>query len=82
MPPTLKKLGGNFALGLFVCQAFETSHIFGTMYARILKFCICIAYEKLPDPFFFFVFFFLFCQILHGELVPFWDLGILGMKIL
>ena len=39
----------------FVCfSAFETSHIFGTMYARILKFHICIAYEKLAEPYFFF----------------------------
>ena len=35
-------------------SAFATSHIFGTMYARVLKFHICIAYEKLADLIFFF----------------------------
>ena len=57
MPPTSEKLGGHYALDLSVflsvrpsvCHAFETSHIFGTMYARILKFHICIAYEKFAD---------------------------------
>ena len=27
-------------------ETFETSHIFRTMYARILKFHICVAYKK------------------------------------
>ena len=40
----MKKLGGHIALGLSVhrsvCQAFETSHSFGNMYAKILKFYI------------------------------------------
>ena len=31
-------------------HTFQTSHIFGTMYARILKLHICIAYEKLAAP--------------------------------
>ena len=75
MPPTLKKLGGHIAKGLsvcmpsihlFVCYAFETSHIFGTMYARILNFYICVAYEKLSDPYFYFSFY----LILHGEVRP------------
>ena len=46
---------------LSVCQAFKTSHIIGTMYARILKFYICIAYEKLAYPYFF-----SFIQIPYG----------------
>ena len=29
-----------------VCHVFETPHIFGTIYARVLKFHICIAYKK------------------------------------
>ena len=47
-PPTLKNV----------------SHIFGTMHARIWKFHVCIAYEKLADRYLFIFFF--FCQILHG----------------
>ena len=35
-----------------VLHAFETAHILGTMYARNLKFRICIAYETLADPYF------------------------------
>ena len=59
--------------GLSVCpivrHGFETPHIFGTMYARILKFHMCIAYEKLADPYCFFPF-------LHGGVrLPFSDLG-------
>ena len=37
----LKKLGGHIAFGVSVC--LYSSHILGTMYARILKFHICIA---------------------------------------
>ena len=64
-------MGGHIALGLSVCQSvhhtFETCHIFGTMYARILKFHTCIAYEKLAGPYFF-----SFCQLLRGGvMVPF-----------
>ena len=33
-----------YCFGKSVCH--ETSHIFGTMYARILKFHVCFAYEK------------------------------------
>ena len=44
-------------------HAFETSHIFRIMYARILKFHVCIAYEKLPDSYFFFFFLVRFCTV-------------------
>ena len=47
-------------------HAFETSHIFGTVNARILKFHICIAYETLADQYLFF----LFCQIIRGGVRP------------
>ena len=38
---------------LSVLHAFETSHVFGTVYARILKFHVSTAYEKIADPYFF-----------------------------
>ena len=34
-----------------VHHAFAISHIFETMYFRILKLHICIAYDKLADPY-------------------------------
>ena len=87
MPTAWKNLGGHIALALSICpsvylfvfsfvhpfvhHSFVTSHIFGTMYCRILKFHICIGmialYEKLADLYFFFFF---FCQILHGGVTP------------
>ena len=80
MPPTPKKLGGHIALGLsvrpFAHHTFVTSHIFGTMYVRISKFHICIAYEKLADLYFF------FCSELHGGVMPLFRLGILANEIL
>ena len=36
-----------------VRHAFETSNIIGTVYARILKFHICIAYERFAEPYLF-----------------------------
>ena len=59
MPLTSTKLGGHIALGMScssVPHPFETSHIFGTMYARILKFHICIVHEKLAIRHVFFSF--------------------------
>ena len=40
-------------------------HTFRTMHAMILHLNICIAFEKLVD-----IFFFLFCLILHGGVMP------------
>ena len=37
-----------------MCDLAYVSHMFGTMYARVLKFYICVAYEKLADPYFVF----------------------------
>ena len=37
-------------------HAFEISHNFGAMYARILKFHMCIAYKILAGPYFLFLF--------------------------
>ena len=82
MPPTSKRLREHIAMAcptvrafvrLSVRHAFQTSHIFVTMYARILIFHICIANEKLAEPFFF-----LLSDTLWWSLGPFSDLGILA----
>ena len=56
--PTLKKLVGHIAFGLFMC-AFITliyaSCNFGTVHARVLKFHISIPHGKIADPYFFLV---------------------------
>ena len=69
MPTTSKKFGEHIALGLSVLPsvryAFEISHIFGTMYARILKFHICIAYETIAD-----LYGFIFNQTHQGGVRP------------
>ena len=62
MSPISKKLGGYISFGLSVRPSelsvrpffrFETSHIFGIIYARILKFQTCIADENSSAIFFF-----------------------------
>ena len=56
MPRTLKQLEGHVALGLSVrpfvhpaiLHTFETSHVFGDMYARVLKFVHALLMKKKP----------------------------------
>ena len=43
----------------FICSSIHMSCFWDLSYARILKFHVCIAYEKLADSFSFFFFFFL-----------------------